>query len=95
MNASQLELTLDKLQIIATTVGPPHHKLRWLKWWNSSVHTREAVRFPLRPVNAVHLNSFIVKAAWWGGVSFSINIDLVCLHSFSTFILCNFIVLIS
>ena len=95
MNASQLELTLDKLQLIATTTVPPHHKLRWLKWWNSSVHTREAVRFPLKPVNEERLNSFIVRAAWWAGVSFSINIDLVCLHSFSTFILCNSIVLIS
>jgi hypothetical protein len=80
MNASQLELTLDKLQLIATSVVPPHHKLRWLKWWNSSVHTRGAVRFPLKPVNDERLNFFIVRAAWWGGVSFSINIDLLCLH---------------
>ena len=95
MNASQLELTLDKLQLIATTVVPPHHKLRWLRWWNSSIHTREAVRFPLRPVNEERLTSFIVRAAWWAGVSFYISFDLVCLHSFSTFILCKSIVLIS
>ncbi len=73
MNASQLELTLDKLQLIATSAVLPHHKLRWLKWWNSSVHTREAVRFPVRPVNDERLNSFIVKAAWWAGVSLSIK----------------------
>ena len=70
MNASQLELTLDKLQMIATTAGPPHHELRWLKWWNSFVHTREAVRFPLKPVNDERLNSFIVRAAGGRGELF-------------------------
>ncbi len=86
MNASQLELTLEKLQLIATTSVPPHHKLRWMKWWNSSVYTREVVRFPLKPVNEERLNSYIMRAAWWAGVSACINFDSVCLYSIFTFI---------
>jgi hypothetical protein len=78
MNASQLELTLEKLQLIATTSVPPHHKNRWIKWWNSSVPTREAVRFPLKPVNEDRLNSFLVRAAWWAGVSDCTCYDSIC-----------------
>ncbi len=69
LNALQQELTLEKLQLVATTSVYPHYKVRWLKWWNSSVHMRQAVRFPLKPVNEERLNSFIVRAAWWAGVS--------------------------
>jgi hypothetical protein len=73
MNATQLELTLEKLQLIATTSVTPYHKLRWLRWWNSSIHTRKAVRFPLKLVNEDRLNTFILRAAWWAGVSYYIN----------------------
>jgi hypothetical protein len=51
------EMTLDKLQLIATAVVSSNFKVRWLTWWNSGVHTRSA--------------SWLNRAAFWTGVSTS------------------------
>ena len=62
------ELTLEKLQLIATSNVAPVHKVKWIKFFNSSVATREAVRFPPKPMNEEKLGIFLVKACWWAGV---------------------------
>jgi hypothetical protein len=40
------EMTLDKVQLVATIVVSPQFKYKWLTWWNSSALTREALHFP-------------------------------------------------
>jgi len=62
------ELTLEKLQLIATIAVDPRHKVKWLKWMNDNTHTREAWRFPPRPVNEEKLGIFLAKAAYYAGL---------------------------
>jgi hypothetical protein len=38
-------MSLEKLQLIATIVASSPHKVRWLKHWNSSLYTSEALPF--------------------------------------------------
>ncbi len=63
------EMTLDKLQMIATCNVKAEHKVKWLRWWNSFVQTREARRFPMKPMGESDLKAFLVKACWYSGVS--------------------------
>jgi hypothetical protein len=44
-NNEKLEMTLEKLQHTATAISAPHFKVRWLEFWNSRVHSRQAVHF--------------------------------------------------
>ncbi len=62
------EMTLDKLQLIATTNVPPHFKIRWLQWWNSSIATREALHFLPKGFSNKELDSWLNKASFWAGV---------------------------
>jgi hypothetical protein len=39
-NNEKLEMTLKKLQSISTASAAPHFKVRWLEFWNSSLHSR-------------------------------------------------------
>jgi hypothetical protein len=39
-------MSLEKLQLIATACAALHFKVRWLQFWNSSIHSRQAVHFP-------------------------------------------------
>jgi hypothetical protein len=39
-------MTLEKVQLIATASVALHFKVRWLTFWNSGLHSREAVHFP-------------------------------------------------
>jgi hypothetical protein len=41
-------MILEKLQLISILVAPPMHKVRWLKDWNSSHLTHEALHFPTK-----------------------------------------------
>jgi hypothetical protein len=47
-NNEKPEMSLEKLQLIATTCAVPQFKVRWLENWNSGVHSRQAVHFPLK-----------------------------------------------
>lgn len=62
------EMTLEKLQKIATTPVDGKYKVRWLKWWNSSPMTRDALRF--LPPNFIDndLDLWLVKASFWAQV---------------------------
>lgn len=62
-------MTVDKLKMIATCNVKIEHKVKWLHWWNSSIQTREARHFPLKPVGESDLKSFLVKACWYAGIS--------------------------
>jgi hypothetical protein len=57
-------MTLEKLQKIATTPVDGKYKVKWLKWWNSSSMTREALHF--LPPNFIDndLDLWLVKASF-------------------------------
>ena len=46
----QLEMHLDKLQLIATSMASNHIKVSWLVWWNSLTHTWIAQKFVDAPL---------------------------------------------
>ena len=62
------EVTLDRLQLIAVALTPHHHKVRWLSFWNSSTHTREALHFPAKGFKTEELETWLNKASFWAGV---------------------------
>jgi hypothetical protein len=68
-------MMLEKLQLIATPIAAPHFKVRWLEFWNSGVHSRQAVHFPAKDFTDKDLESWLNKASFWAGVS--IRIPLV------------------
>lgn len=58
------EMTAEKLQKISTTVVQPHCWVRWLKWWNSSDISREALHFPPPGFTDATLESWLPRAAF-------------------------------
>lgn len=70
MSSAALELTLEKLQLIATAKASPSSKIKWLQFFNASPATREARRLPPKLINEERLTIFLAKACWWAGVSF-------------------------
>ena len=67
-NNEKPEMTLDRLQLIATAVAPHHHKARWLSFWNSGTHTREALHFLGKGFKTEELETWLNKASFWAGV---------------------------
>jgi hypothetical protein len=68
-NYEKPEMTLERLQLIATAVAAPLHKVRWLSNWNSSSSTREAFHFPAKGFLDKELEAWLNKATFWAGVS--------------------------
>ena len=64
-----LEMTLEKLQMVATCNMPAVHKTKMLKWWNYSAPSREARKFQPKPVSKNLLPLFLAKCVWYEGVS--------------------------
>lgn len=87
MNASNPELTLEKLQLIATAKASSNFKIKWLEYFNSSPSTREARRLPPKSVNEDKLGIFLAKACWWAGVSIKSQISSSFMTNFIIFIL--------
>lgn len=61
----------EKLQRISTTMVQPEYRVRWLKWWNSSDMSRQALHFPAAGFNLNTLESWLPKAAFWAEVGLS------------------------
>jgi hypothetical protein len=59
---------LEKLQMIVTIVASSPHKVRWLKHWNSSLHTREAFHFPAKGFPDKEFEAWQNRASFWVGV---------------------------
>jgi hypothetical protein len=68
-NYEKPEMTLERLQLIATAVAAPLHKVRLLSSWNSSSSTREAFHFPAKGFLDKELEPWLNKATFWAGVS--------------------------
>lgn len=62
MTNEVLEMTLEKLQMIATCNTSPLQKTKLLKKWNSSMPSPEARRFPPRPISEEKLLPFLNKS---------------------------------
>ena len=62
------EMTLEKLQMVATCSMPGAQKTKILKWWNSSAPSCEARKFPPKPVSENSLPFFLAKCVWYTGV---------------------------
>ena len=62
------EMTVEKLQLIATAKVSAKHKERWLRWWNMSKESRATYNFPPKPASDHHLRIWIDQAAFWAGV---------------------------
>ena len=62
------EMTLEKLQMVATCNMPGTQKTKILRWWNSSAPSREARKFPPKPVSENSLPLFLPKCVWYAGV---------------------------
>ncbi len=85
-HSQKIEMTLEKLQLIATAAVEPEYKVRWLKWWNSGSFNREAIRFPKSPASEDNLKIWLNKAAFWAGVHPS-----VFSLTFHFFVFCQFL----
>ena len=68
-NNEKPEMTLEKLQLLATAMAAPHFKVRWLEHWNSGVHSRQAVHFPSKGFPDKEFEAWLNKACFWAGVS--------------------------
>jgi hypothetical protein len=68
-NNEKPEMSLEKLQLIATACAAPQFKVRWLKNWKSGVHSRQAVHFPPKGFTDKDLKAWLNKASFWARVS--------------------------
>lgn len=68
------EMTLEKLQLIATAKVGATFKGRWCRWWNLSKGSRQEYNFPASPASDIVLRGWIDKAAFFAGVNLSINL---------------------
>ena len=59
------EMTLEKLQMVATCSMTGAQKTKILKWWNSSAPSHEARKFPQKPVSENSLPVFLAKCVWY------------------------------
>ena len=54
--------------MVATCSMSSMQKTKILKWWNSSAPSREANKFPQKPVSKNSLLVFLAKCVWYAGV---------------------------
>jgi hypothetical protein len=62
-------MSLEKLQLIATASASSPFKVRWLRFWNLGLDSRQAVHFPSKGFSERDLESWLNKASFWAGVS--------------------------
>ncbi len=74
--AAKVEMTLEKLQMVATAAVEPKYKVRWLKWWNSPSFFRSDLRFPKSPAGEDTLKKWMDRAAFWAGIEEMANQEL-------------------
>ena len=74
---AKVEISLEKLQIVATTAVEPKYKLRWLQWWNSSKNVRKDLKFPKYPTGKDTLKKWVDRTALWTKIDESATQELV------------------
>ena len=62
------EMTIEKLQKVASAQVEPEFKAKWLRWWNSGSMRRAAYRFPPAGFKEADLDLWLNKATFWAQV---------------------------
>ena len=62
-------MSLEKLQMVAICNTTADHKIKFLKWWNSSTPSCDARRFSPRPMLETLLGPFLNRCVSYAGVS--------------------------
>ena len=63
------DLTIEKLQKVATLQVDAKYKAKWLHWWNSSTNVRLGNKFPSElPLKSATLEPWLNKASFWAQV---------------------------
>ncbi len=62
------EMTLERLQLVATAKVQPIYRIRWLKMWNSSAGSRVALRFPVATSTDKEFEAWLHRACFWAEV---------------------------
>lgn len=60
-------MTLEKLQMIATTLVEFVFKVKWLRWWNLNDMSQESM-VSLEDVKEKELEKWLIKATFWAHV---------------------------
>ena len=64
-----LNMTIEKLQKVATLQRDAEYKAKWLHWWNSSTNVHLSKNFPLKlPIKSVTFEPWFNKASFWAQV---------------------------
>jgi hypothetical protein len=81
------DMTIEKLQKVATTHVDASFKAKWLRWWNSPAEVKIKNHFPVAlPLRERVLDEWLNKASFWAQVH-----GHFCLFFlFSVFFLGNF-----
>jgi hypothetical protein len=65
------DMTIEKLQKVATTHVDASFKAKWLRWWNSSSKVKIKNQFPSSlPLRERVLDEWLNKASFWAQVHF-------------------------
>ena len=65
------DMTIEKLQKVATTHVDASFKAKWLRWWNSSANVKIKNHFPSsNPIREKVLDDWLNKASFWAHVHF-------------------------
>jgi hypothetical protein len=73
------DMTIEKLQKMATTHVDASFKAKWLWWWNSSAKVKMENQFPSSlPLRQKILNDWLNKAFFWTQVHLHLLCLLVC-----------------
>ena len=74
-----VDMTIEKLQKVATAQVDAHFKAKWLRWWNSPLDVKENNRFP----STVPLREKVLdnKATIWAQVHLQLSFLTLFLFS--------------
>ena len=79
------DMTIEKLQKVATTHVDASFKARWLWWWNSPAEVKSKNKFPSSlPLQEKTLNDWLHKASLWAHV-----LQYLILFNLFSFTLCH------
>ena len=83
------EMTIEKLQKVATAAVEPRFKARWLHWWNSGSILRASFRFPVADVKESILDTWLNRATFWAQVLPPLFIYIHSCHFILLFCFCQ------
>ena len=71
------DVTIEKLQKLATTHVDAHFKARWLRWWNSPLDVKDKNKFPTAlPLRERVLENWLTKASFWAQVHLQLFLSI-------------------